>query len=697
MSGFSRELDMDYFNTRAEFRKMVSVFSEDFTITWAADRRAYNCKASIILVRPENHMKELFGFQREIAVFYIKYSEIQARAFQAIESFCNESPLKGRIDQTVSIIISEDSRCVSSIQNYQIENPQSKIFIPLWAEVCRVPDENNWSIRNHISEHLFSRNIFDYKLPLTTDMYFYGRDDISARLVDNFRKSENSAVFGLRKTGKTSLLLKFQRMIGASGEGKVQYFDCKRRSIRSKGCDSLVWQMIGFIDSSYRKNFSKSRSTNNIDPLDVLDEAIKSIPRSQKLCFIFDEIEYISPMSPTDDIWKKDFIDMWQGFWSIQSTNEKVSFVVCGVNSTVVDASRFESVINSTQSIQNPMFSIFRVEYLKGFDLNTLGQMINIIGSKMGLIFKQGAIEYIFTEYGGHPLLSRLACAFHQDQLIEQKVQRPIVIDIEFLESYSYERDRELSSYCEHVISEIREFYPDEYLMLEFLATRNLDDFNELKSDPTLIKHINDYGLIDDINSKSPKFNIGVVQEYIRRMKSKKSEEGFFRDIVPVDRRGAWLSSRKRSLILDFEILSEALLEEKGYSIFGSKSAKRTEEFLRLEIVNTQDQLTHFLVKMNTIFVEPIEKTLNSQNMKFFNSFEENHPDLFLALLRVKLYRHKFCHDELDERPKARFLKIIRNDFQNVNANLEDQNPYIVQQIILDELHFAIQCEIGKV
>ena len=696
MAGFAKDVDVEYFFNRVQFRNLLHAFSHDFTITWAADRKSHNSDISIFLLKPENHMAELFGFQREIALFYSKYKNTQARIFPAIEQFCNDSPLKGRIDQTVSLLLSEDPKCVEFTNEYQIENPQSKIFVPMYANSYRTRNESEWSLRNTISEHLFSRNLFDYKLPLTTDMYFYGRDDISARLIDNFRKSENSAIFGLRKTGKTSLLLKFQRMIEASGDGKVLYIDCKRRAIRSQGCDPLIWKMVEFVDSSYQKNFSNKRDNTQADPLEVLDEAVRSIPKSQKICFIFDEIEYISPMSPTDIIWKKDFIDMWQGLWSIQSTNEKVTFVVCGVNSTVVDVSRFKSSLNDSQTVQNPMFSIFRVEYLKGFDLQTLRLMVNVIGSKMGLLFSREAIDYLFNEYGGHPLISRLACAFHQDQLITEKVQRPFSIDVPYLESASYARDRELSSYCEHVISEIREFYPDEYLMLEYLATRNLDDFNELKSDPTLIKHINDYGLIDNINRKSPKFNIGVVQDYIRRMKSKDSEDGFFRDIVPENQRLSWIASRKRTLVSDFETLSDALNEEAGYKLIGSGFGRRIEEFSRLDIVENVEILTHFLVKMNIIFVEPVEAHLKSQGVRFYNDFENKAPDLFLALMRMKLYRHKFCHYELDEKPKARYLQIVRNDFQNVNANLDDQNPFVVQQIILDEFHFGVQSELGR-
>ena len=70
-----------------------------------------------------------------------------------------------------------------------------------------------------------------------------------------------------------------------------------------------------------------------------------------RLCLIFDEIEYISPSSKLGPHWGDDFIPFWQTIWSAQSQYRKFSFILAGVNASVVE-------IDRVSGVQNPMFGI---------------------------------------------------------------------------------------------------------------------------------------------------------------------------------------------------------------------------------------------------------------------------------------------------------------------------------------------------
>jgi predicted AAA+ superfamily ATPase len=74
--------------------------------------------------------------------------------------------------------------------------------------------------------------LFDYQLPLDSDLFFFGRDQIVADHLDAIRRSQNRGLFGLRKTGKTSILYKLKRQMEREGLGAFLYYDCKMPSIR---------------------------------------------------------------------------------------------------------------------------------------------------------------------------------------------------------------------------------------------------------------------------------------------------------------------------------------------------------------------------------------------------------------------------------------------------------------------------------
>ena len=85
---------------------------------------------------------------------------------------------------------------------------------------------------------------------------------------------------------------------------------------------------------------------------DLFLEIARRTKKNSSLCIAFDEIEYISPLSE-DSHWKKDFVPFWQTLWSVQSEVRRISFIVAGVNPTIVENDMFDGV-------PNPIFGIVR-------------------------------------------------------------------------------------------------------------------------------------------------------------------------------------------------------------------------------------------------------------------------------------------------------------------------------------------------
>jgi len=613
---------------------------------------------------------------------------------QALEQVCTEHPLAGRIDPTVAFFYSPDTNLESWTSQYQSENPESRIVVPLSKNVLDKAIDDRWALVNCLKQNLFIRDLFDYKLPLKSDRYFYGREDIVASIIDNVRKSQNSGLFGLRKTGKTSVLLKVQRALEKSKDVETIFLDCKNRPIRRSTCDELAERIVKEIDNRFGKKHSRNIN-GDIDVFDVLDAAVQSIPTRKKICVVFDEIEYISPISPTDPHWKQDFIDFWQALWTIQTKYDKICYVVCGVNPTVCDIDRFDSSVVAGRTVQNPMFSIFNVYYLRGLSLENLKNMITFFGSRLGLFFDEEAISILFTEYGGHPLLTRLACSFQHDLLETQTATRPVKIGRDIITECAKERDAELSAYCGHVVSEIAELYPEEYELLKVLAAGEVADFVILGSKPESIRHIRDYGLVSTGSTEVPEFQIPVVKRYLKQAEKESIALDEVTRFGTREKKELWLKRRSKSLVEDLILLNDERKERGLAVIYPSSGSIKGHNFVDVTLVQNEGDTISFLVHAHKYLVEPADKFLQGGVAKseFFGS---ELPALRKAFMRLKAYRNKYCHIELNEYTEKGYSAFLEEDFDSVPVSDIDDGWFRLQRRILDHIHVALQAEISR-
>lgn len=675
-------------------RLVTSALIQHFPITWKSERRLANTDLFVALLKPSAEISQTFGFEREIPLFVSPYPKLQPRSMQALEQICAEHPLAGRIDPTVAFFHSPDPNLVHWMSQYQSENPESRLVVPLTTERLQRSIDDRWALINAIKDVLFVRNLFDYKLPLKSDRYFYGREDIVASIVDNIRKSQNTGLFGLRKTGKTSVLLKVQRTLQKAGDVETILIDCKNRPIRSSSCDELARRILVEIDKRFSKKFA-AKYDGSSDIFDTLDEAIQSIPAKKKLCIVFDEIEYISPISPTNPHWSNDFIDFWQALWTIQTKTDKISYVACGVNPTVCDIDRFPSTSVPGRTVQNPMFSIFNVHYLRGLSLENLSNMIEFFGSRMGLFFDKPSIRLLFDEYGGHPLLTRMACSFQHEILEAKKAQRPIKIAPNDISALALERDAELSSYCGHVVSEIKELYPDEYELLKLLAAGEIADFNSLAGRNDEIRHIREYGLVAVESGRIPEFKIPVVRRFLRHTEKDSIRMDEIKRFRDPDSRGAWLKRRAKSVVEDLMLLNEERVGSGLASLYVKQSSLKGHEIIGMPLVSNESESASFLVQAHKYLVEPIDKGLVG-GVATNVLFSKELPNLKKAFLRLKTYRNKLCHIEVNESTARQYVQFLLEDFDGIPVEQLEDGWFRLQRRIIDHVHVALQAELSR-
>lgn len=663
--------------------KIMAPFLADFSISWQAELIAYNTTLYPFIIKPSFTFAETFGLEYELLLVYTPYDSMQARTMQAINSIFSRDPAKGRVENLICVVVSDAPNAKDWLNTYAAENQDLRTYVVFSKE--SLLHRPSHSMLSEFRKQLAERDLFDVQLPLLNDMYFFGRQTILQTLQDNIKRSENSGIFGLRKTGKTSLLYKIKRTIESAEIGKVFLYDAKSAKIRMRSWSDPMLQIMKEICNAYALSYNALNESSPIEIVEAFESIVKSIPKSQRTVIIIDEIEYISFNPPLDSHWEKEFFNFWQFLWSMQSTYRNICFVIAGVNPMVAE-------VSSIKAVQNPLFGIVNCYYLQGLEKNDIHEMSRRIGRRLGLKFDHTAIDYLFSQYGGHPLLTRLALSYEN----KNATTKPVTFTAKTLMDTEVARENELVPYCQHIVDVLKDFYPDEYTLLEFLAIGATQDFIDLAPSPMTIAHLKNYGLLV-YDNHMPKIGIPVVANYIKGIQAKMQGAQIARFIVPVEQRTNWLQNIVKSIISYMRQLEIAIRKGSTPLLFGSNSFPEADKLLEIPVATNENDFKVFISTFSNCFVESIVnygKSISNSNY-FWTTIKDNYQHLFDALLRVKAYRNRSEHLKLTPQMQEIVDRYLYIDLEGKNiCDVTDAN-FVLQQCVAENLKLAISIEIS--
>jgi len=161
------------------------------------------------LIKPVDRIARMFNIYREMLVVFSSYEKFEPRAFDVIDKL-NIQEL--RLEEICYIIISRDPEVGVSINNILKSNQESRVLVPFTYEELSSTDIDDFFI-NRMRREFFTRDLFGIQDPLKCDLYFFGRRELVHELVAKHECNENCGIFGLRKTGKTSILYSVERTL----------------------------------------------------------------------------------------------------------------------------------------------------------------------------------------------------------------------------------------------------------------------------------------------------------------------------------------------------------------------------------------------------------------------------------------------------------------------------------------------------
>ena len=469
----------------------------------------------------------------------------------------------------------------------------------------------------------------------------------------------------------------------------ILYYDCKSPSIRNLRWFELLAKICK--DISGKLNIRMRPWFDEAHIADTLNYLVENSKNKNRIVIIFDEIEYISPIALMNPHWKRDFIDFWQTFWHVQSRHRNISAVVAGINPYSVE-------VSSINGIQNPLFGIVTHEFLKGLEYDEMKTMLKTLGRRMGMQFEPEAIDYIHERYGGHPFLTRILCSKINQDINLKSINKPVKISKTMLQEDEDARESDLMFYCEHVVSELRQFYPDEYKILELIASRQIYDVLEEISNPGRVRHLKDYGLYSIDKNSIPEITIPIIDKFIGLdLKIREGRKTIYK-IVDKKDRSIWIEKRKDDVLNEFRFL-EKLIGKKGTpSLFGINSFPEADKFKNILLCESLKDFENFINTCNRCFVEPIDnhgKSIGDNNY-FFNCIKPEYPELWKSLQRIKIYRNNHMHILLYPNVNRSLIDYLKVDLEGNDPNKVSDLGFMLQQCTIDGLLIGLHLEIIK-
>jgi hypothetical protein len=351
-------------------------------------------------------MKSSLAIDREVLVVVSTFKDQQQRTVRFLLQEIQKS--QGRLETTMAVILHKDRDGNSKLRNWGRDAGISVLPL-LEGENLKSTD----ALERALCIELYSHDPFDVTGPVSDDANFFGRRDEAIELARKLQRGQIRSCLGIRKIGKTSILNRVLHEIKTAHDCTCVMVDCSRDDIWRLDAAKLLGSIAFTTETSAaeKSNYSQLTVTDKI--VDVaegrlrLENAIKTVGRPFVL--VFDEVDYITPGSPTNPSWRSNFNVFWRNLRAVyqEATRNGSLFSVL-----VAGVSTYWFSVESIDGVENSVLAFVPEEYLSPMPTGATVAMLRRLGRSAGLQFEDDAAELIAIAAGNMPYWSRKCASY---------------------------------------------------------------------------------------------------------------------------------------------------------------------------------------------------------------------------------------------------------------------------------------------
>lgn len=439
------------------------------------------------------HIAEMFDLQRELQLLYTEHDHVEPRTLEVIQSRTRKSL---RVEPGVAVVASYDDKV------HQLANRRrgELALVDINLDSLEASDED---LRTRLASVISAVDHFDVTNPVRDPAGFYGRSDELELLHHALDRGQSVGVFGLRKTGKTSLLnsIELSRLEAGHAVAKV---DLSEVSSNDQFILLLLQRLRVAVESTMnpaRRIRLKSISENGSikvdrDNLDLtwmsdIHEILDRCPTRVEL--FIDEIDQAFPVrSELEENVSRGLMRTLVQLRGLIQARDKLVLICAGV-----DPALFEQPLIG--SADNLLYKLVRLMWLGPLEKAEMAEMVRAIGRRMGVRTRDHrVIDLLYQEYGGHPLLTRKACSLATS--IRSRDDMPFILNLPVTERSIQAKGIEAPrKQAQDIRDSFGKWFPDESELMQMLIEGTSESqafaLQMIGDDASYLSHAVAYGL----------------------------------------------------------------------------------------------------------------------------------------------------------------------------------------------------------
>ncbi|MBI2908333.1 MAG: SUMF1/EgtB/PvdO family nonheme iron enzyme [Chloroflexi bacterium] len=257
-------------------------------------------------------------------------------------------------------------------------------------------------------------NFYDESTAILDPTRFFGRHREADEIMNRLKLCQHTGIFGLRKIGKTSLLLHLKRRLHREAV-PTAYLGLQKPRISPAGLFTDIVRQIKYsaeaLGVSSAPNCKLLTDCAGQDPGSMFRHDILALwkvaqkeLRSPLFVLILDEAERLVPHPESGLEAYEKYDEFFAPIRDLSQIERCLVSVVAAERPTIR-----EEFIGAPRL--NTMLELYDERYLSCLSLDECSNMIVKIGKLMGIGYSSGSLERIFEETAGHPYIARQLCA----------------------------------------------------------------------------------------------------------------------------------------------------------------------------------------------------------------------------------------------------------------------------------------------
>ena len=369
------------------------------------------------LMRLPRHLESKFGLNGEILVLFSHFSDLQSRTYNALverlptelrnRQLETEGIERYRPDPSLLVLVSGDIHASDKVLRWNTEGSKTPV-VPLTITSENTREETAEQLQVRI-EHAFlevisERDLYKGRDPVTGNDFF-GRESTLRTLRGHFSQGQSVGLFGLRRSGKTSVLREFKRRYAREGYIVVSVdledvFDLSSVANHVASDINSALSEAKRVDSSIWIGNDAEREVGDFASLGSRIIKVAEKNSNYKFVFAFDEIESLVPHVSNQALAVRTFLGAIR---RAAQGRTNVSLLLTGVTTKFFR----ESILNIDDGTENPLFGFVEEEYLGPFTSEEAHNLLRRLGRSMNLLWEDQALNLVWQLSGGIPFLIR--------------------------------------------------------------------------------------------------------------------------------------------------------------------------------------------------------------------------------------------------------------------------------------------------